>query len=126
MSREVCPCGKTALQCPEEGTAMSSDAIMLNEILENLDEEDYRIAITFLQYLSDMKKKKKQRKVTRFLPRYKACFQMTKGGTTRNKCWQIWPHSERDVWVMKIDREFKEKLLDKWPKLAENVYNLYH
>lgn len=37
---------------------MSSDAIMINDILENLDEEDYRIVITFLHYLSDMKKKK--------------------------------------------------------------------
>lgn len=59
---------------------MSSDAIMINDILENLDEEDYRIAITFLQYLSDMKKKKRQRKVTRSFLRYRNCFQMTKGG----------------------------------------------
>lgn len=78
---------------------MSSDAIMINDILENLDEEDYRIAITFLQYLSDMKKKTRQRKVTRYFLRYRDCFQITKGGTVRNKCWQIWLHSERSVWA---------------------------
>lgn len=38
--------------------AMSSDAILVNDLLEKLDEEDYKIALTFLQYLSDMKKKR--------------------------------------------------------------------
>lgn len=37
---------------------MSSDAILVNDLLEKLDEEDYKIALTFLQYLSDMKKKR--------------------------------------------------------------------
>lgn len=37
---------------------MSSDAILVNDLLEKLDEEDYKIALTFLQYLSEMKRKK--------------------------------------------------------------------
>lgn len=35
--------------------------------------------------------------------------------------------SEHELYVSDyIDQEFIEKLRDKWPKLAENVYNLYH
>ncbi len=30
---------------------MSSDAILVNHLLEKLDEEDYKIALIFLQYL---------------------------------------------------------------------------
>lgn len=35
--------------------------------------------------------------------------------------------SEHELYVSDyIDQEFIEKLRDKWPKLTENVYNLYH
>lgn len=58
---------------------MSSDAIMINDILENLDEEDYRIAITFLQYLSDMKKKKKAKESNEILSQIQGLFSDDKG-----------------------------------------------
>lgn len=58
---------------------MSSDAIMINDILENLDEEDYRIAITFLQYLSDMKKKKKAKESNEILSQIQGLFSDNKG-----------------------------------------------
>lgn len=61
------------------GMAMSSDAIMINDILENLDEEDYRIAITFLQYLSDMKKKKKAKESNEILSQIQGLFSDNKG-----------------------------------------------
>lgn len=38
---------------------MSSDAIAVNDLLEGLEEEDYKTALSFLQYLSDMRKKKR-------------------------------------------------------------------
>ncbi len=38
---------------------MSSNAILVNDLLEKLEEEDYKIALTFLQYLSDTRKKKR-------------------------------------------------------------------
>lgn len=58
---------------------MSSDAIMINDILENLDEEDYRLAITFLQYLSDMKKKKKAKESKEILSQIQGLFSDDKG-----------------------------------------------
>lgn len=58
---------------------MSSDAIMINDILENLDEEDYRIALTFLQYLSDMKKKKKAKESNEILSQIQGLFSDDKG-----------------------------------------------
>lgn len=41
---------------------MSSNAILVNDLLEKLDEEDYKIALTFLQYLSDEKKRAQESK----------------------------------------------------------------
>lgn len=38
---------------------MSPNAAIINDLLDKLEEEDYKIAITFLQYLSDMRKKKR-------------------------------------------------------------------
>lgn len=38
---------------------MSPNSAIINDLLNKLEEEDYKIAITFLQYLSDMRKKKR-------------------------------------------------------------------
>jgi hypothetical protein len=37
---------------------MAPTAMKLNNLLNNLEEEDYNIAISFIQYLSDSRKKK--------------------------------------------------------------------
>ena len=38
---------------------MSPTAVTVNRMLENLEEEDFQTAITFIQFLSDTRKKKK-------------------------------------------------------------------
>jgi hypothetical protein len=38
--------------------SMTPTAMKLNNLLDNLEEEDYNIAIGFIQYLSDARKKK--------------------------------------------------------------------
>ena len=38
---------------------MSPTAVTVNRMLENLEEEDFQAAITFIQFLSDTRKKKK-------------------------------------------------------------------
>lgn len=58
---------------------MSSDAIMVNNLLEKLDEEDYKIALTFLQYLSDKKKKRQAQESKEILSQIQGIFQEDKG-----------------------------------------------
>lgn len=58
---------------------MSSNAILVNDLLETLDEEDYKIALTFLQYLSDMKKKRKVQESKEILLQIQGIFQDDKG-----------------------------------------------
>ena len=58
---------------------MSSDIVLINDLLEGLDEEDYRIAITFLQYLSDMKKKKRAEESKEILSQIQGMFSNDKG-----------------------------------------------
>ena len=38
---------------------MSPTAVVVNRMLEDLEEEDFQTAITFIQFLSDTRKKKK-------------------------------------------------------------------
>ena len=38
---------------------MSPTAVTVNRMLENLEEEDFQTAITFIQFLADTRKKKK-------------------------------------------------------------------
>ena len=40
------------------GIFMAPAAIKLTDMLDNLEEEDYNVAITFIQYLSETRKKK--------------------------------------------------------------------
>ena len=61
------------------GWAMTSNAILVNDLLENLDEEDYKIALSFLQYLSDMRKKKKAQESKDFLSQIQVMFKEDKG-----------------------------------------------
>lgn len=58
---------------------MSSDAITVNNLLEKLDEEDYKTAITFLQYLSDTKRKRKAQESKAILSQIQGMFKDDKG-----------------------------------------------
>lgn len=57
---------------------MSPNTILINDLLEDLDEEDYRLAITFLQYLSDMKKKKRVEESKQILSKIQGMFSSDK------------------------------------------------
>ena len=41
------------------GFYMAPTAVVINRMLENLEEEDFQTAITFIQFLADTRKKKK-------------------------------------------------------------------
>lgn len=58
---------------------MSSNAILVNDLLEKLEEEDYKIALTFLQYLSDTRKKKRAQENKELLAQIQESFKDDKG-----------------------------------------------
>lgn len=58
---------------------MESDFAMINDLLDKLEEEDYKIAISFLQYLSDMRKKKRIAESTETLAHIQEMFKENKG-----------------------------------------------
>lgn len=58
---------------------MSSNAILVNDLLEKLDEEDYKVALTFLQYLSDSRKKKRAQESKEYLAQVQEIFKEDKG-----------------------------------------------
>lgn len=58
---------------------MSSNAILVNDLLEKLDEEDYKVALTFLQYLSDSRKKKRAQESKEYLSQVQKIFKEDKG-----------------------------------------------
>lgn len=58
---------------------MSSDAILVNDLLEKLDEEDCKIALTFLQYLSDTKKKRQAQESKAIISQIQGLFKDDRG-----------------------------------------------
>lgn len=58
---------------------MSLDAIKVNNLLEKLDEEDYKIALTFLQYLSDTKKKRQAQESKAIVSQIQEVFKNDRG-----------------------------------------------
>lgn len=58
---------------------MPPKAIAINNMLENLEEEDYKAAITFIQYLSETRKKKKAEASKNILSEIQSIFQNDKG-----------------------------------------------
>ena len=58
---------------------MAPTAITVNEILKNLEEEDYRMVITFIQYLSETRKKKRAENSKDILAEIQGMFQDDKG-----------------------------------------------
>lgn len=58
---------------------MAPTAITVNEMLKNLEEEDYRMVITFIQYLSETRKKKRAESSKDILAEIQGIFQDDKG-----------------------------------------------
>ena len=58
---------------------MAPTAIMINNMLNNLDEEDYNTAISFIQYLSESRKKKKVESSKQTLAEIQKIFSEDKG-----------------------------------------------
>ena len=58
---------------------MAPTAVAVNRMLENLEEEDFQMAITFIQYLSDTRKKKKAENSKSILAEIQGMFQDDKG-----------------------------------------------
>ena len=58
---------------------MAPTAVAVNKMLENLEEEDFQTAITFIQYLSDTRKKKKAENSKNILTEIQGMFQNDKG-----------------------------------------------
>ena len=58
---------------------MAPTAIMINNMLNTLDEEDYNTAISFIQYLSDSRKKQKAEQSKKILSEIQDMFSDDKG-----------------------------------------------
>lgn len=58
---------------------MAPTAVAVNKMLENLEEEDFQTAITFIQYLSDTRKKKKAENSKNILAEIQGLFQNDTG-----------------------------------------------
>ena len=58
---------------------MAATAVVVNRMLENLEEEDFQTAITFIQFLSDTRKKKKAADSKNILAEIQGMFQDDKG-----------------------------------------------
>ena len=58
---------------------MAPTAVVVNKMLENLEEEDFQTAITFIQFLSDTRKKKKAANSKSILAEIQGMFQDDKG-----------------------------------------------
>ena len=54
---------------------MLPTAVVVNRMLENLEEEDFQTAITFIQFLSDTRKKKKAADSKNILAEIQGMFQ---------------------------------------------------
>mgnify|MGYP003499009084 FL=1 len=58
---------------------MAPTAIMINNMVNTLDEEDYNTAISFIQYLSDSRKKQKAEQSKKILSEIQDMFSDDKG-----------------------------------------------
>ena len=67
------------IQSLRKGVYMTPTTIMINNMLNTLDEEDYNTAISFIQFLSDSRKKKKSAQSKKFLAEIQGIFSDDKG-----------------------------------------------
>ncbi len=58
---------------------MASTATVINDMLNSLEEEDYKAAISFIEYLSDSRRKKKARESKAALAEIQGIFAEDKG-----------------------------------------------
>ncbi len=58
---------------------MTVTAAIVDDLLSNLEEEDYRTVISFIQYLSDKRKKEKGQENRKILSEIQSVFQDDKG-----------------------------------------------
>ncbi|MCM1268146.1 MAG: hypothetical protein NC302_09605 [Bacteroidales bacterium] len=58
---------------------MLSNAVLVNHLLEELEEEDYKTALSFLQYLLEMRKKKRASESKEIIAQIQNTFQNDKG-----------------------------------------------
>ena len=63
---------------------MAPTAVMINNMLKTLDEEDYNTAISFIQFLSDSRKKKKAEQSQKILSEIQGMFTEDKGWDSEN------------------------------------------
>jgi hypothetical protein len=64
---------------------MAPTAVKLRNLLNNLEEEDYNTAISFIQYLSDSRKKKNAEKSKKLLADIQGNFTNDKGWDTEEQ-----------------------------------------
>jgi hypothetical protein len=64
---------------------MATAAMKINNLLSNLEEEDYNTAISFIQYLSESRKKKNAEKSKAILSEIQGNFTDDKGWDTEEK-----------------------------------------
>jgi hypothetical protein len=64
---------------------MATVAMKINNLLNNLEEEDYNTAISFIQYLSESRKKKNAEKSKAILSEIQGNFTDDKGWDTEEK-----------------------------------------
>lgn len=67
------------MQSLRKGVYMAPTTIMINNMLNTLDEEDYNTAISFIQFLSDSRKKKKSEQNKKILAEIQGIFSDDKG-----------------------------------------------
>ena len=80
---------------------MAPTAIMINNMLNTLDEEDYNTAISFIQYLSDSRKKQKAEQSKKILSEIQDMFSDDKG----------W---ESEDYMIKEMADFRRERMIKW------------
>ena len=61
------------------GFYMSPRAVVVNEMLEKLEEEDFQTLVTFIQFLSDTRKKKRAADSKNILTEIQSMFKDDKG-----------------------------------------------
>lgn len=83
-------------ECLKKGCVLMNE---VNELLNSLEEEDYKMAITFIQYLSDSRKKERAEQSKAALKEIQAMFTEDKG----------WDSEERMLEEMALFRKERNK-----------------
>lgn len=76
---------------------MALTAMAVWDMLNTLGEEDYKTAISYIQFLSDSRKKERAKNQQRLWIRFNPSLEMIKGGILKKKCYRIWQTLEGNV-----------------------------